>query len=46
MIQLHDELNISLVRPKKSDKIQKRLWKNFVPLKGPNKVDFEQWRKC
>ena len=41
MIQLHDELNISFKTEKESDKI-KEIMENCVPLKVPNKVDFEQ----
>ena len=41
MIQLHDELNISFKTKKESDKI-KEIMENCVPLKVPNKVDFEQ----
>ena len=41
MIQLHDELNISFKTKEESDKI-KEIMENCVPLKVPNKVDFEQ----
>ena len=41
MIQLHDELNISFKTKEESDKITD-IMENCVPLKVPNKVDFEQ----
>ena len=41
MIQLHDELNISFKTKEESDKVIE-IMENCVPLKVPNKVDFEQ----
>ena len=40
MIQLHDELNVSYENEKEADKI-KEIMEQAVPLKVPNKVDFE-----
>ena len=40
MIQLHDELNISYETEQQADKI-KEIMEQAVPLKVPNKVDFE-----
>jgi len=40
MIQLHDELNISFENEKQVDEI-KEIMEQAVPLKVPNKVDFE-----
>jgi DNA polymerase I-like protein with 3'-5' exonuclease and polymerase domains len=40
MIQLHDELNISFENEKQADGI-KEIMEQAVPLKVPNKVDFE-----
>ena len=40
MIQLHDELNISFENDKQADRI-KEIMEQAVPLKIPNKVDFE-----
>ena len=40
MIQLHDELNISFENEKQADDI-KEIMEQAVPLKVPNKVDFE-----
>jgi DNA polymerase I-like protein with 3'-5' exonuclease and polymerase domains len=40
MIQLHDELNVSYENEKEAIKI-KEIMEQAVPLKVPNKVDFE-----
>ena len=40
MIQLHDELNVSYENEQEADKI-KEIMEQAVPLKVPNKVDFE-----
>ena len=40
MIQLHDELNVSYENKQEADKI-KEIMEQAVPLKVPNKVDFE-----
>jgi DNA polymerase I-like protein with 3'-5' exonuclease and polymerase domains len=40
MIQLHDELNISFETRQQANKI-KEIMEQAVPLKIPNKVDFE-----
>ena len=40
MIQLHDELNVSYENDAEADKIIK-IMEEAVPLKVPNKVDFE-----
>jgi len=40
MIQIHDELNISFKNEKQADEI-KEIMEQAVPLKVPNKVDFE-----
>ena len=40
MIQLHDELNISFENDKQADNV-KEIMETAVPLKVPNKVDFE-----
>ena len=40
MIQLHDELNVSYENEEEADKI-KEIMEQAVPLKVPNKVDFE-----
>ena len=40
MIQLHDELNVSYENEKEAVKI-KEIMEQAVPLKVPNKVDFE-----
>ena len=40
MIQIHDELNISFKNEKQADDI-KEIMEQAVPLKVPNKVDFE-----
>ena len=40
MIQIHDELNISFENEKQADEI-KEIMEQAVPLKVPNKVDFE-----
>ena len=40
MIQLHDELNVSYENKEEADKI-KEIMEQAVPLKVPNKVDFE-----
>jgi len=40
MIQLHDELNVSYENEAQADKI-KQIMEQAVPLKVPNKVDFE-----
>jgi len=41
MIQLHDELNISFETKQQADRI-KEIMEQAVPLKIPNKVDFEE----
>jgi DNA polymerase I-like protein with 3'-5' exonuclease and polymerase domains len=40
LIQLHDELNISIENPEQVDKVIK-IMKEAVPLEIPNKVDYE-----
>jgi len=40
MIQIHDELNVSFQNDQEADKI-KEIMEQAVPLKIPNKVDFE-----
>ena len=40
MIQVHDELNISFKNEKQADEI-KEIMEQAIPLKVPNKVDFE-----
>jgi DNA polymerase I-like protein with 3'-5' exonuclease and polymerase domains len=40
MIQLHDELNVSYENEKQANNI-KEIMEQAVPLKVPNKVDFE-----
>ena len=40
MIQIHDELNISFENEKQADEI-KEIMEQAIPLKVPNKVDFE-----
>ena len=40
MIQIHDELNVSYENEQEADKI-KEIMEQAVPLKVPNKVDFE-----
>ena len=40
MIQMHDELNVSFQNDEEADKI-KEIMEQAVPLKIPNKVDFE-----
>ena len=40
MIQMHDELNISFKNEKQADEI-KEIMEQAIPLKVPNKVDFE-----
>jgi DNA polymerase I-like protein with 3'-5' exonuclease and polymerase domains len=40
MIQVHDELNISFKDEKQADEI-KEIMEQAIPLKVPNKVDFE-----
>jgi DNA polymerase I-like protein with 3'-5' exonuclease and polymerase domains len=40
MIQLHDELNVSYENKEEADKI-KEIMEQAVPLKVPNKIDFE-----
>ena len=40
LIQLHDELNISIENPEQADKVVK-IMEEAIPLEIPNKVDYE-----
>ena len=40
MVQVHDELNVSITDDKQAEKV-KKIMEEAVPLEIPNKVDYE-----